>query len=67
MLTRMRPASTDDWNRVFAVNVRGAFLCYKHAAAQMIAQGRGGRIVGASSVIGKKGAHVVSLIASDEA
>lgn len=29
-----------------AVNVRGTMLCYKYAAKQMIAQGRGGRIVG---------------------
>lgn len=37
------------------VNVRGTFLCYKYAARQMIKQGRGGRIVGAASVAGKKG------------
>lgn len=43
-----------------SVNVRGVFLCYKHAAAQMIAQGRGGRIVGASSIAGKKGATSLS-------
>lgn len=36
-----------------AINARGTFLCYKHAAAQMVAQGRGGRIIGASSVAGK--------------
>jgi hypothetical protein len=31
-----------------AVNARSTFLCYKHmrAARQMIAQGRGGRIIG---------------------
>ena len=30
-----------------AVNARGTMLCYKHAGKQMIAQGRGGRIIGA--------------------
>ena len=30
-----------------AVNVRGTMLCYKHAGKQMVAQGRGGRIIGA--------------------
>jgi hypothetical protein len=30
-----------------AVNARSTFLCYKHAARQMVAQGRGGRIIGA--------------------
>ena len=38
-----------------AVNARGPFLCYKYAAEQMIKQGRGGRIIGASSVAGKQG------------
>ncbi|KDQ23431.1 hypothetical protein PLEOSDRAFT_162527 [Pleurotus ostreatus PC15] len=34
--------TTDEWDRLFAVNVRGTFLCYKHAADAMIKQGRGG-------------------------
>jgi meso-butanediol dehydrogenase / (S,S)-butanediol dehydrogenase / diacetyl reductase len=29
------------------VNARGTMLCYKYAGKQMIAQGRGGRIIGA--------------------
>ncbi len=29
-----------------AINARGTMLCYKHAGKQMIAQGRGGRIIG---------------------
>ncbi|KAF8547027.1 short chain oxidoreductase [Imleria badia] len=45
----------DVWERVMAVNARGPFLCYKYAAQQMIKQGRGGRIIGASSIIGKSG------------
>jgi len=45
----------DDWDRTMAVNARGTFLCYKYAAAQMISQGRGGRIIGASSMAGKWG------------
>jgi len=45
----------EQWDRVLAVNLRGVFLCYKHAAKQMIAQGRGGRLIGASSLAGKKG------------
>jgi hypothetical protein len=31
------------------------FLCYRHAAKQMIKQGRGGRIIGATSSAGKQG------------
>jgi len=51
-------ASLEDWESVFAVNTRGVFLCYKYAAKQMIAQGRGGRIIGASSMAGKRGLSV---------
>ncbi|KAI0934930.1 hypothetical protein AcV5_006614 [Taiwanofungus camphoratus] len=41
--------------RTLAVNVLGVMLCYKHAARAMVAQGRGGRILGACSVAGKRG------------
>ncbi|KAJ7155280.1 hypothetical protein C8R46DRAFT_1356498 [Mycena filopes] len=44
----------DEWDATFAVNGRGTFLCYKYAGKQMIAQGRGGRIIGASSGAGKQ-------------
>ncbi|KNZ80391.1 Diacetyl reductase [(S)-acetoin forming] [Termitomyces sp. J132] len=44
-----------DWDKLLAVNVKGTFFCYKHAGAQMIAQGHGGRIIGASSIMGKQG------------
>ncbi|KIM39514.1 hypothetical protein M413DRAFT_29242 [Hebeloma cylindrosporum] len=47
--------TVQDWDNIFAVNARGVFLCYKYAAEQMIKQGRGGRIIGASSMAGKKG------------
>ncbi|KAF7313936.1 NAD-binding protein [Mycena chlorophos] len=47
--------TTEDWNRIMEVNVRGTFLCFKFAALQMIAQGRGGRMIAASSVAGKQG------------
>jgi len=42
-----------------AVNARGTMLCYKHAGKQMIAQGRGGRIIGACSQAGKQASPVV--------
>ncbi|KAF4582440.1 hypothetical protein EYR38_002560 [Pleurotus pulmonarius] len=44
-----------EWDEIQAVNSRGTFLCYKYAAKQMVAQGRGGRIIGASSLAGKQG------------
>jgi len=44
----------DDWEAVFAVNVRGVMLCSQAAAQQMIAQGGGGCILNMSSASGKK-------------
>jgi len=50
--------TVEDFDLVMAINVRGTMLCYKHAAKQMIAQGRGGRIIGACSRAGKQGINV---------
>ncbi|KAF7377403.1 hypothetical protein MSAN_00161900 [Mycena sanguinolenta] len=47
--------SADEWDKAMNVNARGTFLCYKYAGIQMIKQGRGGRIIGASSTAGKQG------------
>ena len=48
-------ATGEDFDRVVGVNIKGVFLCYKYAASQMVKQGRGGRILGASSIRGKLG------------
>jgi len=40
----------DEWQRIVAVNLTGAFLCCQAAAKQMIAQGGGGRIISISSI-----------------
>ncbi|OCH87937.1 acetoin reductase family protein [Obba rivulosa] len=47
--------TVEDFDRLVSVNLKGVFICYKHAAIQMMKQGRGGRIIGASSIAGKKG------------
>ncbi|OQV05520.1 hypothetical protein CLAIMM_10247 [Cladophialophora immunda] len=44
----------DEWERVMAVNARGVFLCYREAGRQMIAQGKGGKIIGACSSAGHR-------------
>ncbi|KAK0430412.1 hypothetical protein EV421DRAFT_1912932 [Armillaria borealis] len=53
--------TVDQWDRAFAINARGTFLCYQYAAKQMIKQGRGGRIIGCSSSAGKQGLAMMSL------
>ncbi|KAI0067045.1 NAD-binding protein [Artomyces pyxidatus] len=55
LLEQLLETSVEAFDRTFAVNVRGVMLCYKHAGKQMVTQGRGGRIIGASSLAGKQG------------
>ncbi|KAJ3874311.1 hypothetical protein F5051DRAFT_498440 [Lentinula edodes] len=56
---------TETWKKTFAINVDGVFFSYKYAAREMIAQGRGGRILGASSIAGKRpAAHFSAYTAS---
>ncbi|MFN4973859.1 MAG: SDR family NAD(P)-dependent oxidoreductase [Bacteroidota bacterium] len=43
------------WDAVLDVNLKGAFLCSKHAAIQMIRQGVGGSIVNIASQAAKSG------------
>ncbi|MGA2536113.1 MAG: glucose 1-dehydrogenase [Terracidiphilus sp.] len=40
----------EEWQKIVAVNLTGAFLCSQAAARQMIAQGTGGRIINISSI-----------------
>ena len=47
--------TADEWDVVLDVNLRGMFLCTKHVARQLIAQGRGGRVINISSQGGKSG------------
>ena len=47
--------TAEQWRLTMDVNVRGVFHCYQSAARQMIAQGRGGRIIGAASVAAHRG------------
>src|ERR1700749_5261557 len=54
----------EEWDRIYAINARGTFLCYQYAAKQMIAQGRGGRIIGGSSDIGRASQSTITHHAS---
>lgn len=54
-----------EWDAVLDVNLKGAFLCSKHAATQMIAQGGGGRIINIASQAAKSGfPHMAPYCAS---
>ncbi|KAK7034598.1 hypothetical protein VNI00_012229 [Paramarasmius palmivorus] len=58
--------TSEEWDRIFATNVRGIFLCYKYAGKQMIKQSKGGRIIGASSLTGKQGFPLASAYSSSK-
>ncbi|WP_298477768.1 SDR family NAD(P)-dependent oxidoreductase [uncultured Maribacter sp.] len=45
----------ESWDAVLDVNLKGAFLCSKHAALQMIEQGNGGCIINIASQAAKSG------------
>ncbi len=48
--------SRADWDAVIDANLTGPFLCARHAARAMVAQGRGGKIVNIGSVYSLFGA-----------
>ncbi|KAF9459842.1 acetoin reductase family protein [Collybia nuda] len=56
--------TVEEWDKIFSVNARGTFLCYKYAGQQMIKQGRGGRIIGATSTLGHQAQQMSGAYAS---
>lgn len=51
-----------EFDKTVALNLRGTFLCFQNAARVMIARGKGGRIIGSSSVTGKQGIYLPSTL-----
>lgn len=64
----MRPlleVDPEDWARVIAVNLSGAFYCTQAAARAMVAAGRGGRIINIASQAAKTGfPHLPAYVSS---
>jgi meso-butanediol dehydrogenase/(S,S)-butanediol dehydrogenase/diacetyl reductase len=50
--TPLLEMTTEKWDRVMAINLRGVFLCYTVAARQLIKQGTPGKLIGACSISG---------------
>lgn len=61
----LRALALEDWNRIFAVNVTGTFLCTQAFLPAMIEQGWG-RVVNVASVAGKIGAPYISAYAASK-
>ena len=56
-----------DWDFVFDVNCKGLLWCSQAAARQMIAQGRGGKIVNLASQAGRRGEALVLAYCASKA
>jgi NAD(P)-dependent dehydrogenase (short-subunit alcohol dehydrogenase family) len=59
----LRSITLEDWNRLFAVNVTGTFLCTQAFAPAMMEAGWG-RVVNVASVAGKMGAAYIAAYAA---
>ncbi|KLO12337.1 short chain oxidoreductase [Schizopora paradoxa] len=55
MMSRIEEVDEDEWDKLISVNIRGTMLCFKYAAQQMISQGKGGCMLAASSIAGRRG------------
>ena len=66
LVRQIQDTSLAEWDRVFAVNTAGAFLCAKYALPAMLKRGRG-CIVNVSSVWGKAGASCEAAYAASKA
>ncbi len=42
--------TSNDFQKIIDINLKGVFLCTKHAAEQMIKQGKGGKIINITSI-----------------
>src|SRR5688572_8012150 len=59
----LKSITLEDWNRLFAVNVTGTFLCTQAFVPGMVAGGWG-RVVNVASVAGKMGAAYIAAYAT---
>jgi D-sorbitol dehydrogenase (acceptor) len=55
------------FDRIFAVNVKGLFFTLQAVARQMIARGRGGKIINMASQAGRRGEALVSVYCASKA
>jgi D-sorbitol dehydrogenase (acceptor) len=66
-LAPLTEITRDDYDRVFAINVEGTLFMMQAAARQMIAQGRGGKIINMASQAGRRGEALVAVYCASKA
>jgi acetoin reductase-like protein len=59
--------TSESYERVFAVNVRGLLFTLQAVARQMVAQGRGGKIINFASQAGRSGEPLVAVYCASKA
>jgi acetoin reductase-like protein len=59
--------TNEDWDFMFDVNCKGVLWCSQAAARQMIAQGRGGKIINLASQAGRRGEALVLAYCASKA
>src|SRR5688572_18554600 len=57
----------NDWNLMFDINCKGLLWCSQAVARQMIAQGRGGKIINLASQAGRRGEALVLAYCASKA
>jgi D-sorbitol dehydrogenase (acceptor) len=55
------------YERLYRINVGGTLFCLQAAARQMIAQGRGGKVINMASQAGRRGEALVAIYCSTKA
>jgi meso-butanediol dehydrogenase/(S,S)-butanediol dehydrogenase/diacetyl reductase len=58
--------TSEQLNQTLDINLKGVYFCYQAAAKEMIAQGRGGRLIAAASVSSHRGGKWQSAYAASK-
>ena len=69
-IAKMQPlldVTPESWDAIFNTNLKGLFFMLQAAAAQMIKQGKGGKIINISSQAGRRGEKFVSAYCASKA
>ncbi|HKG26743.1 MAG TPA: L-iditol 2-dehydrogenase [Thermomicrobiales bacterium] len=66
-ITPFLEITEEEWDSVFSVNCKGLLWCAQAAARQMVAQGRGGKIINLASQAGRRGEALVLTYCASKA
>ncbi|KLO12338.1 NAD(P)-binding protein [Schizopora paradoxa] len=64
VMQQIQDVVEEDWDKLISINLRGAMLCVKYAAQQMILQGKGGCILGLYYTFPSNGTELTGITRS---